>query len=108
MDVISFNEFRRVDLRVGVIRDAERIEGYDKLLKLKVDIGIEERTLVAGIAQYYSPEDLIGKRIIMVVNLQPKTIAGITSQGMLLAVMGKEGLSLLTTDKEVEPGLRVE
>ncbi len=108
MDVISFNEFRRVDLRVGVIRDAERIEGYDKLLKLKVDIGIEERTLVAGIAQYYSPEDLIGKRIIIVVNLQPKRIAGITSQGMLLAVMGKEGLSLLTTDKEVEPGLRVE
>ena len=108
MDNISYNEFKKMDMRVAVIKSAEKIEGYDKLLKLTIDLGTEERTLVAGIAKDYNPGELPGKRLIVVTNLEPKTIAGITSQGMLLAVVGRDGLSLLTADKEVEPGLQVQ
>ncbi len=85
MDVISFQEFKRMDLRVGLILDAERVEGTDKLLKIKVDIGNEHRQMVAGIAETYTPEDLIGKKLIVIVNLQPAVIRGVESQAMLLA-----------------------
>jgi len=108
MAEISYMDFKKMDLRVAVIKTAEHIEGYSKLLKLIIDLGVEERTLVAGIALQYKAEDLPGKRIIVVANLEPKAIAGLTSQGMLLAVLGKDGLSLLAPDREVEAGLRVE
>lgn len=85
MDVISFQEFKRMDLRVGLILYAERVEGTDKLLKIKVDIGNEHRQMVAGIAETYTPEDLIGKKLIVIVNLQPAVIRGVESQAMLLA-----------------------
>jgi methionyl-tRNA synthetase len=85
MDTISFQEFKRMDLRVGVILDAERVEGTDKLLKINVDIGNEHRQMVAGIAETYAPEDLIGKKLIVIVNLQPAVIRGVESQAMLLA-----------------------
>jgi methionyl-tRNA synthetase len=85
MDIISFEEFKRMDLRVGVILKAERVEGTDKLLKIDVDIGNEQRQMVAGIAETYAPEDLIGKKLIVIVNLQPAVIRGVESQAMLLA-----------------------
>ena len=107
MENINFEEFQKIDLRIGKIIEAERIEGTDKLLKLKVDLGGEKRQLVAGIAKFYQPEDLIGKEIVVVANLEPKIFRGIESQGMLLAgdVEGKP--VLLKPDEEVPPGTKV-
>ena len=85
MEEISFEEFKRMDLRVGEIVQAERVPGTDKLLKLEVDIGEEKRTMVAGVADVYSPEELTGKKLVVIVNLKPAVIRGIESQGMLLA-----------------------
>ena len=85
MEEITFDEFKRMDLRVGQILEAERVEGTQKLLKLEVDIGTEKRQMVAGVAEAYPPETLVGKRIIVVANLKPATIRGVESQGMLLA-----------------------
>jgi methionyl-tRNA synthetase len=101
---ISFEEFSKVDLRVAVVLEAERVQGADKLLKLKIDLGSETRQIVAGIAEQYSPQEIIGKRIVVVANLKPAKIRGIESKGMLLA--GKDGtiLSLICTDKEVKGG----
>ena len=85
MEQITFDEFKRMDLRVGQITKAERVEGTQKLVKLEVDIGTEKRQMVAGVAEAYPPETLIGKRIIVVANLKPARIRGVESQGMLLA-----------------------
>jgi len=85
MEEISFDEFKKMDLRVGEIVQAERVPGTDKLIKLEVDIGTEKRTMVAGVADVYSPEDLRGKKLVVIVNLKPAVIRGIESQGMLLA-----------------------
>lgn len=85
MEIISFQEFKRMDLRVGEILNAERVEGTDKLLKINVNIGSEQRQMVAGIAETYTPEDLIGKKLIVIVNLQSAVIRGVESQAMLLA-----------------------
>ena len=105
--MIKFEDFKKLDLRVGKIVEAERVEGSEKLIKLKVNIGGEERQLVAGIGKNYSPEDLIEKEIIVVANLEPKVLFGIESQGMLLAAEDGDTISLLMPDKEVKPGLRV-
>jgi len=85
MEKITIDEFNRLDLRVGEILKAERVEGTEKLLKLEVDIGMEKRQMIAGIADVYPPETMVGKKIIVVANLQPATIRGIESQAMLLA-----------------------
>jgi len=85
METITFDEFKRMDLRVAEILKAEKVEGADKLLKLEVDIGTERRQMVAGIAQEYSPEELVGKKLIVIANLKPAVIRGIESQGMILA-----------------------
>ena len=105
--MIKFEDFKKLDLRVGKIVKAEKVEGSEKLIKLKVDIGGEERQLVAGIGKVYSPEDLIEKEIIVVANLEPKVLFGIESQGMLLAAEDGDTVSLLMPDKEVKPGSRV-
>jgi len=107
MENINFEEFQKIDLRVGKIIEAEKIEGTDKLLKLKVDLGEEERQLVAGIAKFYQPEDLIGKEIVVVANLEPKTLRGVESQGMLLAADVEGKPVLLKPDEEVPPGTKV-
>jgi len=107
MENINFEEFQKIDLRVGKIIEAEKIEGTDKLLKLKVDLGGEKRQLVAGIAKFYQPEDLIGKEIIVVANLEPKILRGIESQGMLLAADVEGKPVLLKPDKEVPPGTKI-
>ncbi|MBN1274369.1 MAG: methionine--tRNA ligase [Candidatus Aminicenantes bacterium] len=85
MEQITFDEFKKMDLRVAEILKAEKVEGTDKLLKLEVDIGTEKRQLVAGVADVYTPEDLVGKKLIVIVNLQPAVIRGVESRGMLLA-----------------------
>lgn len=101
---MTIDEFRRVDLRVGKIVSAERVEGSEKLVKLQVDIG-EPRQLVAGIGKAYEPEALVGREIIVVANLEPRELMGLTSQGMLLAAHGDDGVPfLLMPDKEVPPG----
>jgi len=104
---ITINDFRNVDLRVAKILAAERVEDADKLLKLKVTLGVEERQLVAGIAQHYSPEELVGKQIIVVANLEPATIRGVESQGMLLAATSEGKIIVATMDSQAEPGSKL-
>ncbi len=102
--MITFDDFKKLEIRVGKITSAERIEGADNLLKLEVDIGETKRQLVAGIAQYYKPEELVNKQIPVLVNLEMRKIRGVESQGMLLAVVEGEKPILLHPDKEVSPG----
>ena len=94
---------------MGLVTDAVPIEKSKKLLKLTVDLNEDApRTVVAGIAEFYSPDDIVGKRIVVVANLKPATLMGVTSRGMLLAVQDKEvGMSLVTVDKDAAPGGRL-
>ena len=106
--LISMEDFKKVDMRVGEVCSAERVPGSDKLLKLEVQIGKEKRTLVAAIAGQYSPQDLIGKQIVVLVNLEPAKIRGVVSNGMLLAAVDGDKVSILTVDRPVESGSKVE
>ena len=105
--MISFSDFQKLDLRVGTIKTAEAVPGSDKLLKLVVDLGSEERRLVAGIAKAYTPGNLIGKQIVVLTNLEPRTLMGVESQGMLLAGDVNGAPILLMPDKEVTPGAKI-
>ncbi|NQT79854.1 MAG: methionine--tRNA ligase [Candidatus Aminicenantes bacterium] len=107
MEYISFDEFKKMDLRVGEILNAEKVEGTTKLLKLEVDIGVEKRTMVAGVADVYSPEDLTGKKVTVIVNLKPAVIRGIESQGMLLAAEIDDKATISFFDKDVPTGAKV-
>jgi methionyl-tRNA synthetase len=104
---ISFEEFSKIDFKVAKVKEAQKVKGADKLLKLKIDLGSEEREIVAGIAQAYSPEEMIGKKIVVVTNLKPAKIKGIESKGMLLAAKDGEILSLVCVDKDVEKGSKI-
>jgi methionyl-tRNA synthetase len=105
---IEFNDFKQVDLRTAKVLTAERVEGADKLLRLEIEIGDEKRQIVAGIAKHYTPEQLVGRTIVVVANLKPARIRGVESNGMLLAATGNDGvLSLVSIDGEVGSGLRV-
>jgi len=104
--MINFNDFKKLDIKTAKVLEAEKIKDSNKLLKLKVDIGDEERQLVAGLANHYTPESLVDRNIIMIVNLEPKELMGVESQGMLLAASG-EDIALLQPDKEVEPGTKI-
>ncbi len=108
-DKISFEDFEKVDLRVGKIKSVKQHPDADKLLILMVDLGEGEHDiqLVAGIKQYYRMDELIGKQIIVVRNLEPIVIRGVESQGMLLAAEFKDKVVLLTTDKEIETGSKI-
>ena len=105
--VITYDGFMRVQLRTARVMEAERVEGTDKLLKLLVDVGGTPRRLVAGIAQYYTPEEVVGKQIVVVANLKPAVIRGMESEGMLLAANGPDGLKLITVDGEAPTGTPV-
>ncbi|MDI3534033.1 MAG: methionyl-tRNA synthetase [Thermosediminibacterales bacterium] len=105
--MITIDEFARMDLRVARVLEAEKVEKTDKLLKLILDVGGEKRQVVSGIAKHYLPEELIGKNVILVANLKPAKLKGIESKGMILAVSKEGELSLLTTDKLIDTGLRV-
>ena len=100
---ITLNEFSRIDLRVATVTHAEPIPKAKKLLKLEVDLG-QKRTLVAGIAEKYSPEELVGKQVIVVANLQPAKLMGVVSNGMVVAAVDDSGPTLATVEKMVEPG----
>lgn len=100
---ISFEDFKKVELRVAKINSAERIEGSDKLVKFGINIGAETRTLVAGIGKSYDPASLIGKEIVVVTNLEPRSLLGIESNGMLLAA-DDNGPVLLIPEREVPAG----
>jgi methionyl-tRNA synthetase len=101
--VLSLEEFAKVDLRVAEVVSAEAIPGSDKLLKLEVDLG-EQRTVVAGIAMHYRPEELIGRQVVVVANLKPATLRGVRSEGMLLAAGSQKELVLVGPERKVSPG----
>lgn len=104
---ISIEDFMKVDLRVAEVIEAEKVEKADKLLKLKLKMGNEERTVVAGIAKYYEPEKLVGKKVAFVANLKPAKLRGIMSQGMILAASDDDSLGLLTPDKDMASGSKI-
>jgi methionyl-tRNA synthetase len=106
LPLITYEDFQKMDLRIGVIQAAEPIPGSKKLVKLTVDIG-EERTVVAGLKGHYSEETLIGKAVLLVANLKPTTLMGVESRGMVLAAGDRSGLHLLVPDTEAVPGSRV-
>lgn len=106
-DLIGIEDFMKVDLRVGKIVEAVRVEKSEKLVKLKVDIGTETRQVVAGIGKSYTPEELVGKSIVIVANLKPAKLMGVESQGMLLAASNGDLLAVATFDRETRPGSRV-
>jgi len=93
---ISIDDFLKVELRVGQVKVAEKVKGADKLLRLEVDIGTEVRQLVAGIALAYKPEDLVGRKVVIVANLQPRKLRGLESNGMIVAAsVGEDGKPVL-------------
>lgn len=102
--MITIDDFKKIELKTAKIISAERIEGSEKLLKLEVDLGKEKRQIIAGIGKAYNPEDLVGKEIIIVANLEPRSLMGLESQGMILAANAESGPVLLMPDKEVAFG----
>lgn len=109
MSNISFADFQKMDIRVGEIKSAEDIPGADKIYKLVVDIGSEERTMVAGIKAHYAKEDLPGKKVLVLVNLEPKVIRGVESHGMVLCAHSadRSQLTCTTVEKDMLKGAKV-
>jgi methionyl-tRNA synthetase len=104
-ELIQFEDFSKMDLRVGTILEAEKMPKANKLLVLKVDTGIDIRTIVSGIAESFSPEEVIGKKVTVLVNLVPRNLRGVESQGMILMTNNAEGkLVFVNPDAEVENG----
>jgi methionyl-tRNA synthetase len=107
-EAIEFDEFMKIDLRVGQILEAKKVKKADKLLELKVDTGLDQRTIISGIAQHYSPEDIVGTKVTVLMNLPPRKIRGVVSQGMILMAEDKEGvLSFMIPDKDLEVGSEI-
>lgn len=107
--MITFEEFKKIDVRVGTIKSVEEVPETDKLLKLTVDVGEDnDITIVSGIREYFdSPQDLVGKQTPFVLNLEHRVIKGVESQGMLFAVGGESGFALLEPSREIKPGSEV-
>lgn len=105
--MITLADFQRLDLRVGTVLEASLHPKADRLLVLRVDLGDEERQLVAGVRGHYEPEDLIGRQVVVVRNLEPATLRGVESQGMLLAAQDGARVVLLMPVEPVTPGARV-
>ncbi len=104
-NIITIDDFLKVDLRVATVVEAEEVPDSQKLLKLKVSLGSEERQIIAGIKKSYSPEDLVGKQIVVIANLQPRKLAGLESEGMLLATHDEEdSIVLVSPQKDVPAG----
>ncbi len=106
-EVLSFKEFKRLDMRIGTVAEVERVPGSDKLYKLQVDVGDEVRQIVTGLVDYYTEEEMRGKVIAVVMNLKPAKIFGQMSYGMLLAAEKDDGLALLTVDRDIPNGARI-
>ena len=108
MNLIDIGQFKTVSLRVGHILTAEKVEKADKLLKFCIDLGTEKRTIVSGIAKYYTPEEMVGKQVVVVANLRPAKLRGIESQGMLLCAVSVDGdVVLVSPEKPVPAGSEV-
>ncbi|MAF59825.1 MAG: methionine--tRNA ligase subunit beta [Candidatus Pacebacteria bacterium] len=106
--MISFEDFKKLDIRIGKVESAERIPETDKLLKLSINFGEETRQIVSGIAEYISESEIVGRSYPFIVNLEPRTIRGEESQGMILAVGSDDGsFSLLEPSTEVKPGSKI-
>jgi methionyl-tRNA synthetase len=106
---VSFSDWEKLDIRNAEILEVEEVEGADKLYKLKIDLGTETRTLVAGLKQYYTRDELVGKRVIVFANLEPRTIRGIESKGMVLAVSNADHseVKLLQPNGAIDLGNKV-
>lgn len=108
MDSITFEDFKKVEMRMGKVLSCEKVEGADKLLRLQVDFGEFKRQIISGIALSYSPDEIVGKTLPFVVNLEFRKFKGEESQGMLLATgIGEENIVLLEPNKEISPGSEV-
>ncbi len=105
--MITIEEFGKIELRVATIKAVEPHPNADRLLVLKIDLGTEERQLVAGIRAHYAPEELVGKQIVVVANLQPATLRGVESQGMLLAASDGDKVIVLSPEKPIAAGAKV-
>ncbi len=105
-ELITIDYLDKIKLKVAKVLEAERVEGSEKLLKLKVSLGTEERQIVAGLQKYYAPEELVGKNVVIVANLKPAKLKGIESQGMVLAA-GDDIVKVITTDGDMQPGAEV-
>ena len=102
---IAFEQFEQLDVRVGTVLSCEKVKKSKKLLKFEIADGLDNRTIVSGIAQHYQPEDLVGRQVCFVANLAPRVISGIESQGMILSAVNFDGsLSVVTVDRPVVPG----
>src|SRR3989344_7157748 len=108
-NTVSFSDWEKLDIRVAEILEVEEIKGADKLYKLKIDLGTETRILVAGLKPYYTKDELEGRKVIVFTNLEPRTIKGIKSQGMVLAAVNedKSVVKLLSASGEIELGCKV-
>ncbi|QBQ42444.1 methionine--tRNA ligase [Sphingobacterium psychroaquaticum] len=105
---ISYDDFLKMDVRIGTIIEAEKVAKTKKLLKLKIDTGIDQRTVVSGIAEFFAPEDIVGKQVSILVNLEPREIKGITSQGMILMAEDADGrLDFVNPTSTIKPGSTV-
>ena len=104
METISFDDFKKLDIRIGKILSAEKVENSNKLLKLEVDFGAEKRQILAGIAKFYEPKALVGKECPFAFNLEPKKLGELESQGMIVWPSDNVYPALLHPDKEVPPG----
>jgi len=110
MDLIKYADFAKLDLRIAQIKNAEAVEGTDKLIKLTLDVGeLGEKMIISGIKPWYEPETLVGKNIVYLANLETKIIKGVASQGMLLAAESNDEIQcvLLAPDQEIAPGSKI-
>ncbi|MBW2310728.1 MAG: methionine--tRNA ligase subunit beta [Deltaproteobacteria bacterium] len=102
--MVTFDEFMRLEIKIGTVTAADRVNGADKLIRLELDCGAETRQVVAGFAPSYTPEQLVGKQMPVVLNMEPRKLRGIESRGMILAVDVEGRPILLTPDDQVPPG----
>jgi len=107
-ELISYEDFQKLDIRVALVEKVEKVPKGGKLYKLTIDLGTEKRTLVAGLAEHYTADDLKGKKIVVLTNLEPRKLRGILSEGMLLAAVEGDNVSILIPDKDLPPGARIE
>lgn len=106
-NLISIDDFAKVELKVGLVLESKHVEGADKLLVSQIKIGDETRQIVSGIAKYYDPSELVGKKVVVVTNLAPVKLRGVLSEGMILAASDKKHLSVLTVDKDIPDGTKI-
>ena len=106
-EIITIDDFAKIELRVGKVLECEKVENADKLLKSRIKIGDEVRTIVSGIAQYYKPEEMVGKSVVVVANLKPAKLRGIMSEGMILCAQDENGLKVVNPEGDIIDGSEV-